>query len=237
MGFQELQTKLIDLARERVRSGRATERGLARLCAISQPHLHHVLKNIRTLSHESADRLMQVLDVQISDLLWHVSGEGAVHVRPVPIIRNRIGPGIEAIFTAFRGNMPMPGWLLERLVEPLTARLAPDLVLPAALAANDLVLLDQNPAVRAAPKGNDIWIVADGTGLRARYLRMEGTRLYVGNEVTRADPPQWVSIPLQGRNILEIVRARIVWIGREMETEPAGPADPAGESDRSGSRT
>lgn len=218
MGFQELQTKLIDLARQRVHTGQVTERGLARMCAVSQPHMHNVLKNIRAFSNESSDRLMRVLDVRISDLLWHVSGEGAVHVRAVPLIRNRIGPGTEVVFTAFRGNMPMPGWLLEHLVEPLTARLAPDLVLPQALAANDLVLLDQNPAVRAAPSGNSVWIVADGAGMRARYLRMDGGRLYVGNEVTRGDPQRWVSIPLQGRNILEIVRARIVWIGREMET-------------------
>jgi hypothetical protein len=221
LGFQELQTKLIDLARQRVHAGQVTERGLARMCAVSQPHMHNVLKNIRAFSNESSDRLMRVLDVQISDLLWHVSGEGAVHVRAVPFIRNRIGPGTEAVFTVFRGNMPMPGWLLENLVEPLTARLAPDLVLPCALAANDLVLLDQNPAVRAAPSGNSVWIVADAAGLRARYLRLEAGRLYVGNEVTRGDPRQWVSIPLQGRNILEIVRARIVWIGREMETEQA----------------
>ena len=198
MGFQELQTKLIDLARQRVHTGQVTERGLARMCAVSQPHMHNVLKNIRAFSNESSDRLMRVLDVRISDLLWHVSGEGAVHVRAVPLIRNRIGPGTEVVFTAFRGNMPMPGWLLEHLVEPLTARLAPDLVLPQALAANDLVLLDQNPAVRAAPSGNSVWIVADGAGMRARYLRMDGGRLYVGNEVTRGDPQQWVSIPSAG---------------------------------------
>ena len=228
MYFQELHRKLIGLAREQVHAGQVTERGLARMCAVSQPHMHNVLKNIRAFSNESADRLLRVLDIQVSDLLWQGSGEGAVHVRAVPIIRNRIGPGTEAILTAFRGNMPMPGWLLENLIEPLTARLAPDLVLPGALAANDLVLLDQNPVVRAAPAGDGVWIVAEGTGLRARYLRMEGTRLYIGNEVTRRNPRQWLSIPLQGRNILEIVRARIVWIGREMETEQAGPADPAG---------
>ena len=164
--------------------------------------------------------------------------------RAVPIIRNRsCGPGTDAVFTVFRGNMPMPGWLLEDLVETgYMARLAPDLVLPRSLAANDLVLLDQNPAVRAALSGNSasgtsVWIVADAAGLRARYLRLEGGRVYAGNEVTRGDPRQWVSIPLQGRNILEIVRARIVWIGREMETEPAGSADPARQSDRSGGRT
>ena len=118
--------------------------------------MHNVLKNIRTFSDESADRLMRALDIRVPDLLWQVSGGGTVHVHAVPLIRNRIGPGTETIFTAFRGNLPMPGWLLEGLVEPLAARLAPDLVLPEALAANDLVLLDQNPAVRASPSGNGV---------------------------------------------------------------------------------
>src|ERR1700689_4398778 len=100
------------------------------MCAVSQPHMHNVFKNIRAFSNNSADRLMRVLDIRMPDLLWQISGEGAVHVRAVPIIRNRIGPGTETIFTVFRGNMPMPGRLVEHLVEPLTARLAPDLVLP-----------------------------------------------------------------------------------------------------------
>ena len=121
--------------------------------------------------------------------------------------------------------------MLKNLIEPVTARLAPDLVLPAVLAANDLVLLDQNPSVRAKPSGKGVWVVAETSGLRARYVRLAAPRLYVGNEATRGDPQQWLSIPLQGRNILEIVRAHIVWIGREMETEPAGPADPAGDGD------
>jgi hypothetical protein len=200
--------------------------------------MHNALKNVRSFSTHSADRLMRALDLQLTDLIWGVSGAGVEHSRAVPLVRNRIGPGTDAVLTAFRGNIPIPGWLLENLVEPLTAHLAPDLVLPAALTANDLVLLDQNPALRANPAGNGLlWIVAENSGLRARYLRMDGTRLYVGNEATRGDPQQWLSIPLQGRNILEIVRAQIVWIGREMETEPAGPADPARHEDRRDSHT
>jgi hypothetical protein len=37
--FEELQKKLIDVVRERLRAGEVTERGLARMCAISQPHM------------------------------------------------------------------------------------------------------------------------------------------------------------------------------------------------------
>ena len=229
MYFRDLQAKLVDLAREKVRAGQITERGLARMCGMSQPHIHNVLKGVRALSMSSVDCLMNALGIHVADLLWSAHAGGGIVA--VPLVRNRIGPGTPGELIVFRGNIPMPGGLLKNLIEPVAARLAPDLVMPAALAANDLVLLDQNPVVRAAPAGNGVWIVAEGSGLRARYLRLADTRLLVGNEVTRGDPQQWLSIPLQGRNILEIVRAHIVWIGREMETEPAGPADPVSHGD------
>ncbi len=236
MYFRELQQKLVELARDRVKAGQVTERGLARMCAISQPHMHNVLKNARMFSNDSSDRLMRALDIRVPDLLWRVAGEEDAPVRAVPIVRSRIGPGTETILTAFRGNIPMPGGLLKHLVDPVTARLAPDLVLPDALAANDLVLLDQNPALRAAPGNGGLWIVAVEAGLRARYLRLDGTQLYIGNEITRGDPQQWLAVSLQGRNILDVVRARIVWISREMETEPAGPVDTARQGNRSDRR-
>jgi hypothetical protein len=133
------------------------------------------------------------------------------------------------VFTAIRGHFPLPESLLKGLVDPLAARLGPDLVLPNALAAHDLVLLDQNPSVRSEPRGAaTVWVVKEGSSLSVRYLRMRGTSLCLANEVTLEDPRQWNSIPLEGRNILDIVRARIVWMGREMEKESSGPADPAG---------
>lgn len=219
---------MIDIARQRVRAGQLTERGLARSCGISQPHMHNVLKNIRVLSTGAADRLMHALDIGVSDLLWRVSTEPDAGVRAIPIIRNRIGPGSEAVFTVIRGHFPLPESLLKGLVDPLAARLGPDLVLPKALAAHDLVLLDQNPRIRSEPAAAGIWVVKESASLSIRYLRMRGTSLCLANEVTLEDPQQWHSIPLAGRNILDIVRARIVWMGREMEKEPAGPADPAG---------
>jgi hypothetical protein len=226
--FLELHVKLVDLARERVHAGELTERGLSRLCGMSQPHMHNVLKNIRALSPDPADCLMRALNIRIPDLLWRVSPDGDASVRPIPMIRNRIGPGTAASFSEIRGFNPVPEWLVKDLIDPLAARLAPDLVLPRALAPHDLVLLDQNPAARAAPGGSGAWVISEAAGLRVRYLRMGGTRLYVANEVTLDDPQKWQSISLQGRNILDIVRARIVWIGREMEKTPAGPVDPAG---------
>jgi hypothetical protein len=226
--FHELQRKLIDLARERVRAGEVTERGLAKICAISQSHMHNVLKNVRGFSTDSADRLMKALDLRVPDLLWRAPEGIDSDIRAIPIVRNRIGPGTDAVLSTFRGHIPMPDWLVKDAMDPVVARLAPDLVMPKALAAHDLVLLDQNPAVRANPQLGSLWVVAEGAGLRVRYLRMAGAQLHVADELTLEEPQKWRVVPPQGRNILDVVRARIVWISREIETEPAGPAVAAG---------
>lgn len=233
MYFQDLQGKLIGIARERIQAGELTERGLARMCGISQPHIHNVLKNVRLLSTEALDRLMRALDIRVADLLWGVSKEPGPHFRAIPLVRNRIGPGSEAALTSLRGHYPFPEPLLSELVEPLAARLGPDLVLPRGLVAHDLVLLDQNPLERSAPSGDTgVWVVKEGSSLSVRYVRRGGTHLYVGNEATHEQPERWRAVPLAQRNILDIVKARIVWISRKMEKGPAGPPDAAGHGDR-----
>ena len=69
MTFDDLRTRLVNNLRLRVRSGEVTERSLARLTGISQPHLHHVLKGKRRLSLETADLILRRLDIDVRDLL------------------------------------------------------------------------------------------------------------------------------------------------------------------------
>ena len=69
MTFQDLQQRLIEELRLRVRSGVATERGLARLSGISQPHLHHVLKGKRTFSIEKSDEVLRRLQIDVLQLI------------------------------------------------------------------------------------------------------------------------------------------------------------------------
>lgn len=186
------------------------------MCGISQPHIHNVLKSIRALSPGSADRLMDALGVTLPELLWRSGSEDGSGVRVVPVLRNRIGPGIEADLTSWRGFMPFPRRLVEPLANPVAARLAPDLVLPRMLAANDVILLDQSPEVRANPRGESCWVVAGSLGLSVRYVKMGGTKLYLAGETTVREPHLWEAVSLHGRDMLDIVRARVVWIGREM---------------------
>jgi hypothetical protein len=69
MTFYELQQRLLEELRQRVRSGAATERGLARTSGISQPHLHNVLKGKRLLSMDKADELLRHLQIDVLQLI------------------------------------------------------------------------------------------------------------------------------------------------------------------------
>ena len=69
MNFRELQRRLVGHLRTLVRSGDATERGLARLTGVSQPHKHNVLKGKRLLSLEMADQVVAQLHLDLLDFL------------------------------------------------------------------------------------------------------------------------------------------------------------------------
>ncbi|MGA2269506.1 MAG: XRE family transcriptional regulator [Bryobacteraceae bacterium] len=69
MNFRELQRRLIAYLRTLVRSGDATERGLARITGVSQPHMHNVLKGQRLLSLEMADQVLHQLHLDLLDLV------------------------------------------------------------------------------------------------------------------------------------------------------------------------
>lgn len=165
MYLRDIQLRLLALARRRIQAGILSERSLAFKCAISQPHMHNVLNDIRSLSTDAADRLMRILEVTAADLLWPDSAEAGMGLRGVPMLRNKIGPGAAPLLTMFRGVMPFPAALVAGLVDPVAGRLAPDLQLPPELAANDVVLLDQNPSAIGS-----IWIIAGEAGLFARRV-------------------------------------------------------------------
>jgi predicted transcriptional regulator len=76
MTFQDLQYALVAEIRERVRSGELTERGLARLTGISQPHIHNVLKGKRLPSLAVMDRLMARLFLDVRTLVRILEDHG-----------------------------------------------------------------------------------------------------------------------------------------------------------------
>jgi plasmid maintenance system antidote protein VapI len=68
MLFAQLSSHLLEHARERVRNGDFTERGLARFLGISQPHAHNVLKGVRPLTPELFDTMLKRFGMDLLDL-------------------------------------------------------------------------------------------------------------------------------------------------------------------------
>ena len=69
MNFKHLEQRFLCELRERVRSGAVTERGLARLVGVSQPHIHNVLKGKRFFSLEKADQVLRSLGLDLLDFI------------------------------------------------------------------------------------------------------------------------------------------------------------------------
>jgi len=69
MDFGEFHRRFVNYLRLRVSSGELTERGLARMTGISQPHIHNVLKGKRNFSAEMADAILYHLDLDLIDLI------------------------------------------------------------------------------------------------------------------------------------------------------------------------
>ncbi len=67
--FRDLQVRLLEHLRNRLRAGEITERGLSRISGISQPHIHNVLKGKREMSVGTSDTLLFHLRLDIRDLV------------------------------------------------------------------------------------------------------------------------------------------------------------------------
>lgn len=69
LDFQELLRRLVHRLQRQVQSGEITERSLARVTGVSQPHLHHVLHGQRLLSIAMADRILHRLHLDLRELI------------------------------------------------------------------------------------------------------------------------------------------------------------------------
>jgi hypothetical protein len=67
--FDQLHKRLVTRLRDKIRSGEVTERGLARVTGISQPHIHNVLKGKKLFSSGMSDTILRGLNLDLLDLL------------------------------------------------------------------------------------------------------------------------------------------------------------------------
>jgi hypothetical protein len=208
--FELLHSRLVDHLRGRVKSGELTERGLARLAGISQPHLHNVLKGIRLLSAATADLVFTNLHLCIHDLLREeeLAARGRHPVpryREIPLAAGNLGPAYPfPDLQETDGRLTFPAAGFHQLNQPVAVRLAADPAAPDIFHAGDIVLLEVMALNQALEPGGYYAIESGGVGLLRRY------------ENGLADP-----IGFGG-----LIRARAIWIGHYLQAPrdraPAG---------------
>ena len=223
LGIQELYARLGRHLTERVRRGEMSERSLARLTRYSQPHIHNVLKGSRTMTAEMADRILHLLGIPLLALLTQeelsgVSPPPAVEFPAAPVMEGRLGggksfpkPGRDA------SRYFLPGPLLASAVSPAVVQLDDgEAAMSPFLEPGDWVLLDRSPAARRRPHFEYAYALSwNGEGFVRRCRVVRGALVVVpDNPSQRGRIP--TQIALAGREILDLVQGRIIWIGRQL---------------------
>jgi hypothetical protein len=226
MLFADFQNSLVESLRARVRNGEITERSLARLVGVSQPHMHNVLKGARMLSPELGDQVLTHLHLSLLDLVdKDVLARRIAHENPesvqyayVPVLEGSLGPGYPWPKQVVKHErFPIPAAQLRSIDHPVVARLAGDPRMSPVFGDGDTVLLDQSQRARTEIDPKAYYVVRRGFGGLVRRVRLLGKRLFLITEDALDKPAAWEQIALDQQQVQHVIRAKAIFLAREME--------------------
>ncbi len=169
MDFALLQNRLLLRLRVQLQNGQSSERSLARLAGISQPHVHNVLKGARILTTEIADIILSKLNMSILDLIGVEELETVLAARNetrvftrVALLEGFVGPGHPwpTSFAAGQHYWLQGGFAAARIV---AVRLAPDPQLLPSLRAGCIALIDIGEIGRSALNSDAHYAISSGS--------------------------------------------------------------------------
>jgi transcriptional regulator with XRE-family HTH domain len=223
--YQDAQAKLLAYVRDRIQNGELTERGLARLIGISQPHVHNVLKGARNLSAEIFDALLEHFQMSLLDLAGAKELEANLLRRralersaEVAMLAGVVGPG--AAWPAGverRRRFPLPFRSLAAPSELVIARLAADPDMRRTLSGADIALLDTSELQRCEITPDGLYAVSLGGEGLLRFIRPGADCYYVAADSNFDQPVRWREFGRTLAELLEVVKARVRWLGRERD--------------------
>ena len=222
MFFGDLRDALLDYVRARVRNGQLTERGLARLTGISQPHMHNVLKGVRSMSPDTGDRILfhlrlsalDLVDPQILGRHLQVDHSDNLAHSYLPLLSGRIGPGHPWPTTiSSYERFPVPQSVVARMFHPVVVHVADDLRMYPLFSDGDLLLLDQARQARTRISDDALYVIKRGRVGLIRRLRETESGMFVVDD----DAAVGERLPVEQHHITHFVRARGVFITRDTE--------------------
>jgi transcriptional regulator with XRE-family HTH domain len=217
--FELLQSRLLQRLRIRMRNGELTERSLARLTGVSQPHVHNVLKGVRILSPEIADVILQKLGMSLLDLIEPDEFETAIAARNaprtfarVPLLEGFVGPGHAWPEKIAPGDGVWIAGNETRGLRHITAtRLARDPDMNATEGLGRIALLDVSESGRSALDPNSYYAVSHDSQSYIRKLRTTTLALYMLTDSSENAPDTWVRVEAN-RGLTEVVRGKVLFI-------------------------
>ena len=225
MTYQDAQAKLLAYVRDRIHNGEFTERGLARLIGISQPHVHNVLKGARNLSGEIFDSILEHFQMSLLDLAALEDLEASLERRrarertvEAPVLAGPIGPGApwpQSMDRRKRFRLPFAA-----LVAPpalVFARLNADPEMRGVIEEADVALLDLSGNRRREIESNGIYVVNAGGEAVLRYIRYGRRCYYLASAANLNRPVEWRELRVTPSELHEVVKARVRWLGRERD--------------------
>ncbi len=216
MNFDGLQRRLVERLRDLIQSGTLTERGLARKTGISQPHIHNVLKGVRYFSIETSDQIMRELRISIDDLCASNAPQPSAAIQLIPMLYPEISTRCRAFPKAGETLYPLPFVWPSGTEHLYACRLGDDPAIGASFRRGDIVILDCSPLVRANPWAGGPFVIERNDCVMVRYLRAEQGVLFIYTQEHPEPEVSCDSVNLDGRNVTEIVRAKVVWVGRNL---------------------
>ena len=83
----------------------------------------------------------------------------------------------------------------------------------------DMVVIEKDPKARMEVSEQAVYAVETSGGLRLRYIRKGRRTLFFSSEQCIQCPSRWEPVSRSGREMLDIVRGRVVWVSRQLETK------------------
>jgi hypothetical protein len=225
MFFTDLQLSLLESLRARIRNGELTERSLAKLVGVSQPHIHNVLKGARFLSSTLADQIIRRLHISIFDLIDRERlGRYLALEQPavpeytyVPVLEGSLGPGQPWPWSVHvHERFAVPTSQLASITGPVVVRLAEDVRMPGIVGTDGFALLDQSLHARCTIEPNALYAVKLGNTGALRRLRTAGRNVYLVTEDCLYNPAAWERINLEHQQIQHVVRAKATLLAKEI---------------------
>ena len=219
--FDDLAQRLVRDLGKLIHSGAVTERRLASMVGLSQPHLHNVVNGQRKLTATVADQIMDRLDWSLLDLVESAEAHALLsrrhaslaYGREIPLAHSGVGPGF-CLPGRELGEISVPNSWLARAETPAAVSVGDDPAMDSVIAEGDIVLMDRAPAARSIVYEDAIYVVNWNGESLVRWLRLAPRGLYLVSAGDWGEPALWPLLVLPASRRLHVVEAKIIAFAR-----------------------